>query len=192
MLLIFVFESLGVALFFLLLSFGVATIPLSYLLSYYFRTPSSGFVVMVVIFIITGLIANIAMSVVHTMSSLAGMPIMSEGVEQLVLAIFRLFPIFSFLFGYQKVYLLSQVSTICKLIPLDDFCQMDKKRMMPILVGCCPNICEDRCYDGKNTFALSSFGCGVEVLYLFAVGITFFVLIIFGEGLLLSCFCCLV
>lgn len=180
--LMFTFHLLGVALFFLLFSFGVSTIPLSYLLSYYFGKPSSGFVVMVVIYIITGLIANIAMSIVHTLSTLGDFFLMPESVLQLVLSILRLFPIFSFLFGYQKIYLLSQLSSICKLVPPEQICTENIKKNAPMLVGCCPELCEDRCYEVQNLFAISSFGCGTEVLFLFGVGITFFVLIILGEG----------
>lgn len=171
------------ALFFLLFSFGVATIPLSYLLSFFFETPSSGFVVMVIIYILTGLIANLGMSVIDTMMHIAGMAF-SEQLFQFLVNTLRLFPIFSFLFGYQKVYRLSVLNQMCTSIrSVGDFCSGNIDNMNAFLRGCCVGKCGDNCYDTQSTFAFNWYGCGVEVCFLFVFGIVCFALIIIGEGL---------
>ena len=107
----------------------------------------------------------------------------------LLLYLFRIVPIFSMLFGYQKVQKLSLFSQICgpEGIIRDRLCEMEeanyhKHKETNILSGCCSSICGDMCYMDQNPFSYSKAGSGTEVTYMMVIGLLSFLLIVLYES----------
>lgn len=182
------FFVLAKILYLLLLSFGVATIPLTYALSYLFAKPSSGFVFLIIVFFLIGFICNIIFSV---LDFLVNYPILETPDTTMsfwytfLLVFLRIVPIFSMLFGFQKVQKLGVVARLCTDLHITDLCGSEKgKDLLKIkfLQGCCPETCTDMCYLEENPFSFRKAGAGPEVTYMIVTGLLSFLLIILFES----------
>ena len=112
----------------------------------------------------------------------------------------RLVPIFSFLYGYQKVYILSIASGMCRF--MDDASTLkftcakigkilekakngevlsDIETQLMIMAGCCEEFCAPNCYGVANAFQFGNLGAGVELANLFSVGLATVMLIVLYE-----------
>lgn len=173
----------GVALFLLLFSFGISTIPVVYFLSYRFQKPSSGFVFLIIIFFLVGFIGNIVLSVMDTAVNYfdADSPAIKNFWMPFLLFFLRFVPIFSMLFGYQKVHKLAAFGKFCKDMP-PGTCDSIYSNSSSSFKGCCPGVCGDMCYLSGNPFAMTKFGAGPEMLYMFCTGIFCFSMIVLGES----------
>jgi len=161
--------------------FGLSTIPIAYILSFRFKKASSGFVFMVIVFFLFGLVFNIFLSIVEFMRTFAGSHFM-DGWFETIVTIVRAVPIFSFLFGYQKVYKLSCLSKFCDAMDPAELAKMcSSNSTLDILSqGCCPGKCNP-CFKDFNPFSTSKYGAGIEVLYMLIGGIVCFALIVLYE-----------
>ena len=107
-------ESSATVLYGLLASFGLGIIPFAYLLSYSFSKTFRGFSVMMQICSYLGTIAVAVFSVGDLLLNYFGFQ--NPALYALYVAfssVFRILPIFSVLFGYQKLYKLAQFSQYC-------------------------------------------------------------------------------
>lgn len=173
----------AIVLFILLFAFGVSTIPLAYFLSYPFKKPSSGFVFLIILFLIVGFIGNIIFSSLDVGMNNLGVPLteIRNFWYPFLLFILRFIPIFSMLFGYQKVQKLSAFTKMCKAVPLDQTCRTLNANSTNFLRGCCPDICGEMCYATANPFAMNVYGSGIEVIYMLITGLVSFLLIALYE-----------
>ncbi len=168
------------ALFLLILSFGVATIPVVYAFSFFFTSPPSGYVFVVILYLVFGLIGNIIFSVFHICNNFFAMNVGGSWAES-ALWLFRAVPIFSMLFGYQKIYLLSVMSSVCRSNNIDQMCGSFTNETSRMMLGCCPGKCGDHCFSQASAFSFSSIGAGTELASLFLSGLVFFLLIVVYE-----------
>lgn len=168
------------ALFLMILSFGVSTIPLVYALTFQFSSSSSGFIFIVIFYLVFGFIGNIVFSIFHILNNYVGISVLVKWINPLLLIV-RIVPIFSLLYGYQKIYLLSVMNGVCRNMKnLDELCKVLSDQN--IMLGCCPEKCGNKCYSQENAFNFSPIGAGTELLYLFLSGLFFFVLIVVFES----------
>ncbi|KAH9405759.1 hypothetical protein TYRP_014055, partial [Tyrophagus putrescentiae] len=172
----------GVALFVLLFTFGISTVPVSYFLSYRFQKPSSGFVFLIIVFFLVGFIGNIIFSILDVMFNYfdADLPAVQNFWMPFILFFLRFIPIFSMLFGYQKVHMLAAFGSFCKNMQ-NGTCDNMKPDDSSPYKGCCSNVCGDKCYLTGNPFAVTKYGAGQEMIYMFCTGIFCFTMIVLAE-----------
>lgn len=173
--------------FTLIFAFGVAAIPVAYALSYYFKTSNHGFVFLVLLYLLFGMIFNLIFAYLYFISMKTSDSRMKVFIK-IGLPIVRLVPIFSFLFGFDKVYILNLANSnfcpyfneTCPIFKaVNDSVYSENK----LLLSCCPGLCRDFCINNQNPFSVANeLGAGVELIYLFAVGI-----IVFGGILIHDC-----
>ena len=168
----------------------MGTIPLAYFLTYIFDVNSSGFTFAVIVFLIMGLIGNLFMGVCDFLINNFGIRSGFLNATQAVLPYIRCIPIFSMLFGYQKLYKSNLFYKLCSTVGknLEELCKNltdnnDQFGMNQMLKGCCPDICQedDSCYD-SGSYSFGRFGSGPEILTLFGSGLVFMVLVILYEN----------
>ena len=141
--------------------FGFASIPLAYLTSLRLKKPSSGYALLVIIYLITGLILVVAFGLLDFMINTLRADFMSSSTLEVILFFARLLPVFSMSFGIQKIYKVGSYQKACAMILpiyLDHQCQyMEKNRA---LWGCCLNKCEanNECYYQMNVLEFGSNG----------------------------------
>ncbi len=178
----------AIGLFLMLFLFGFASIPLAYCFSFWLKKPSTGFAVLVVIYLLFGLIANSAMGVLDLMINVMNLKPISISTFKLLLGIFRLIPVFSMSFGIQKLYRIGSFAQICKEYAVKQnmtiMCSYVSKS--EFMYGCCREKCEpnNECYDSKNPLQFDNFGVGQEFLYLLFDGLLFMIILLIFEGLL--------
>lgn len=163
---------------------------MAYFFAYIFDVHSSGFTFVVIMFLIMGLIANLFWSILDIFVNNAGVELSSLYLDwtQSVLPIIRFIPIFSMLFGYQKLYKANMFVKMCKTLPSEELGHIcnsteDLGSMTKMVLGCCPNRCskDDSCYD-SGSFSFGKFGSGPEIYSLIGSGLLFMVLIILYEN----------
>ncbi|OTF75870.1 ABC transporter sub-family A-like protein [Euroglyphus maynei] len=183
-------KSSADVLFVILFVFGIGTIPLAYLFAYIFDVHSSGFTFVVIIFLIMGLIANIFWSILDILINNAGIDASSNFLSwtQSILPIIRLIPIFSMLYGYQKLYKANLFTKMCTKFGPDNLAQIcnmtdNDNSLSRLAHGCCPNIClkDNSCYDSAS-FSFGKFGSAPEIYSLIASGLIFMAVIILYEN----------
>lgn len=135
-----------------------------------------------------GLIGNLVISVMHLLSILI-IPDLIKNVA-VILNLLRLIPIFSMLFGYQKLYLLTTLKKLCGNIDpatLWFLCQMNRtipqgdtfRSLIPI--GCCASLCADSCYQNSTPIDFNDAGSGIELASLYLTGLLYLFFAIFFE-----------
>lgn len=166
--------------------FGLSTIPIAYILSFRFKKPSSGFVFMVIAFFLFGFLLNLFLSIIDLLRNFIGMDYILGDWYERILDVARIVPIFSFLFGYQKVYKLTTFGKICGQFPpktLEGLCQLIDigDNTLQVLKGCCEDC--DPCYNNVKPFAFDKYGAGFEILYMVLCGLLCFAAILLYEGM---------
>ena len=124
--------------------FGFASIPLAYLTSLKLKKPSSGFALLVIIYLLTGLILVMAMGIIELVYPFKGL--------DTVLIFARFLPVFSMSFGIKKLYKVGSYQKACKdtlKVYLDARCRDQYLRKSDPFWGCCPERCSKNkeCYD---------------------------------------------
>ena len=167
----------------ILFAFGIGVIPQVYALSYLFSSPSTGFVYLVIIFLIFGFIGNLAMSIWDLMQNFFHVEL--TFLTSLLLPL-RTMPIFSMLFGYQKLYKISSFAHICNSLDpklLDSLCGLIDPNSSSLFRGCCPNQCGDMCYQNASPFTFTAYGSMSELFFLIFTGIFYLSIIIIYESM---------
>lgn len=110
------------------------------------------------------------------------------------LAILRMVPIFSFLYGYQKTFFISSGSIICDdmVMATCPFYSVNKNQGKPLdwdptnamafFKACCPKVCGTFCYGSKYALKMNANGTGIELTYLLVSGLLYLGLIIACES----------
>ncbi|CAN8022545.1 unnamed protein product [Ixodes persulcatus] len=175
--------ELAGATYFLLLLYGWAAIPFSYLFSYVKKTPSAGYALLTTINVITGVMLSIVISVVFFLGKLKVFGIDEEALAKSMWAL-RLVPGFSVTWGFANIHEIGGDLRKCAQISeamRKDYCPM--ATLFNIEVCCQP--CPDghgHCYVPRSAFSFSEFGAGREMALLFIVGIFLFALLAFFES----------
>lgn len=129
-----IYSGSKVALALLLLTFGLATQPLAYLMSLTSPKPATAFSLMVIVYLLLGVITSIVMFFFKLVIG----KVVSQAAYDAMSWTLKFFPIFSMSSGISKVYEVGSFATICARIPsstLDVLCQFaDSKNQ---LFGCC-------------------------------------------------------
>ena len=178
-------SNTAIGLFLMLFLFGFASIPLAYCFSLWLKKPSTGFAVLVILYLLFGIIAVSAMGTLDLMINILHFDFISSVTFNRVLGIFRMIPVFSMSFGVQKLYRMGSFTQICK--------ENEKKNMTIIcthiskkdfLFGCCLDKCTktNDCYHNKNPLDFDNYGVGQEFVYLVCSGILFFLILLIFEG----------
>lgn len=180
------FESAS-ALFALLFGYGVAVIPFCYILSYKFEKTTRGFQVIMQIFTYLGTLPGSLLGAADLWLYYFQAPYPAvNAVVQALLAFFRVVPIFSVLFGYQKLYKLQEFSSACLQLQkdgkLDKLCASLPANLTGYpFKGCCTKICGDNCFFGQSPWGFTRYGIGAEILYMVITGIILISIVIAYE-----------
>lgn len=169
------------ATYLLILLYGWAAIPFSYLFSYVKKTPSSGYSLLTIINTITGVMLGIVIGVIVFLAKLEVFGIDEVALEKSMWFL-RLIPGFAVTWGFANLHELGGDPIKCAKIPkaqLLNYCPLAK--MLGIEVCCQP--CEDIfCYVPRSPFTMAKEAAGREMLLLFIVGIVLFALLAFFES----------
>lgn len=175
------------ALFALLFGYGVAVIPFAYILSYKFEKTSRGFQVIMQIFTYLGTLPSALFGGADLWLNYFGAPYPAVNVIfHALLSVFRVVPIFSVIFGYQKLYKLQEFSGSCLQLQkegkLDQLCATIPANLTGYpFKGCCANVCGDTCFFEASPWGFTRYGIGTEVLYMVITGIIWISIIIAYE-----------
>lgn len=177
------------SLFIMLFFFGFAAIPLAYIMSYLSKKPSTGFALLVILYLIFGVILVIVMGTLDALRTFSD-TVITKKTFTTCLWFSRLFPIFSMTWGITKLYKIGSYSAACKAMPnatLQALCNMTFTHDTPIVgqfYGCCKNKCSvtDDCYEYKSPFIWGDKGVGEEFLILILDGIIFIVILCLIES----------
>lgn len=141
-----------------------------------------------------GLISNILMSMLDFIDNFLDLNVFPWTFSFLYLL--RIVPIFSMLFGYQKLYKLSTFSRICHQVPFLEFecaalkSHEDYTLAGLVLRGCCPELCGDKCFSTGSPWTMGMYGSGTEVIYLIVSGLFYLTVIIMFECKLMCFMMC--
>ncbi|XP_040061354.3 LOW QUALITY PROTEIN: phospholipid-transporting ATPase ABCA3 [Ixodes scapularis] len=175
--------GLAGATYFLLLLYGWAAIPFSYLFSYVKKTPSAGYALLTTINVITGVMLSIVISVVFFLGKLKVFGIDEEALAKSMWAL-RLVPGFSVTWGFANIHEIGGDLRRCSQIPeamLKSYCPMAAVFNIEVCCQPCPDG-HGHCYVPRSAFSFSEFGAGREMALLFIVGIFLFALLAFFES----------
>lgn len=136
------------AFFYLLMTFGVSTVPLSYLLAFFFENPSRGYNIMVAFNSITGIVLGVSMLIVELLLQFA---YISQVTFSLLLTISQMCPIFCVSWAFKKMFRNIHLNEMCHLLTPEEkitLCDKMKNKSPEIekvayLVACC----EGQCYN---------------------------------------------
>lgn len=141
------------SLFLLLVIFGFSAIAYAYVASNFIAKPSSGFTLLMMIYLITGLIFSITIQILQLLQRAQ---IVATTLVESLTWIFSISPIFSMTRGFQRLYGNGIQHKVCdevraflhdKNLTLTTACDMplrylyDKFQLVP---PCCPNICQEQ------------------------------------------------
>ncbi|KAL1427578.1 hypothetical protein MTO96_017278 [Rhipicephalus appendiculatus] len=166
------------SLYALMMSYGCASIPLAYIVSLFCDQPSTGYVAIASISIITGMILNVSMSLLYWLPALIE-PAMNEtrdtaGLDA-ALWLFRAIPSFSLTWGFSNCLQISQESIMCRYMSTFDrllFCQNFGLEKIPDhlnrFIECCPGKCHD-CILSKGCLAWDQMSAGRDVCMMLLV-----------------------
>ncbi|KAI1305390.1 Phospholipid-transporting ATPase ABCA3 [Halotydeus destructor] len=154
-----------------LMAFGVASMPISYVVSLWRAKPTSSFSLLVIFYLIGGVTGSILMLVLR-MSGVA----LSETFINMVDYSLKCFPIYSMSEALSKVYQVGSYATVCQEIPestLDVLCPFIE--LPNPLFGCCKSKCEplNECYKYVNPLSYADDGIYSELTYLVATFVLF-------------------
>ncbi|CAG2161807.1 unnamed protein product [Oppiella nova] len=177
-------SNTAIGLFLMLFLFGFASIPLAYCFSLLLNKPSTGFAVLVILYLLFGVMSISAMGVLDLIVNVMKMNIISSVKFNTILSFFRLIPVFSMSFGIQKLYRIGSFAQICKEYESKNMTLLcsfiDRKS---ILYGCCIDKCSptNECYSNQNPLSFDHNGVGQEFVYLVASGLFFMAILLLFE-----------
>ena len=187
----------GSAFIVLIFMYGLAVIPFAYTLSYCFAKTSRGYTVMIQISSYLGTLGGSLLATGDLMINYYNVQSsVFRGFYFTLLYPLRIVPIFSVVFGFQKIYRLSNFARFCEKLDinqqLESICRSiitqrgnntnDNDSDGDIFRGCCVEVCNDSCYVQTSPWSVTSkFGIGTEIIYLLVTGIIFFISIVAYE-----------
>lgn len=183
--------------------FGLSAITFAYLLAPIFGSPNKGFTTLVIVYIAIALLLSTGVTLYDFVEFLKESYHFSLGLT-LTFPVLHSLPIFSFLFGFQRITRWAVFSTICReLIPsdnrhleqfvhnmsmqLEEKWPADEPRLLDpqiilfgLLRGCFPNLCGDRCYRRGILWNLT-YGPWLQMFYMILWAAVFFVLLLYQD-----------
>ena len=149
-------DNTRTGLFFMVFLFGFASIPLAYLTSLRMKKSSTGYALLVIVYLISGLI------LVMTIEFLVQGGTMNPDQAKIVRGFARLLPVYVMSLGIEKLYKVGSFNALCEQtnpIVLDNMCKNTNGEKSD-LYGCCKNLCEDKneCYFQMNALSWSDHG----------------------------------
>ncbi|CAN7995326.1 unnamed protein product [Ixodes hexagonus] len=169
------------ATYFLLLLYGWAAIPFSYLFSYVKKTPSAGYALLTTVNVITGVMLSIVISVVSFLGKLKVFGIDEDALAK-SMWVLRLVPGFSVTWGFANIHEIGGDPHKCAQITPDQlraYCPMASFLSIEV---CCQECPGGPCFKPRSAFSFAEFGAGREMALLFIVGILLFALLAFFES----------
>ncbi|RWS30311.1 ATP-binding cassette sub-family A member 1-like protein [Leptotrombidium deliense] len=163
------------ALYLLLLFFGISSIPVAYVISFVPKTPSSGFALLVILFLIFGVILSI-IDFILKIVVIGGS--ISQDTYSCFESFIRIFPLISLTKGIVKLYYTGTVSKLCQRLSTDAInimCSHIKEK--DILFGCCKDKCKNSaigCFEWENPFQWKGNGIVQELTTMLIDSIVFF------------------
>ncbi|XP_023224354.1 ATP-binding cassette sub-family A member 3-like [Centruroides sculpturatus] len=166
------------AMFFVLIIYGWASLPLIYLMSFIPNKSSTGFSLFTIVGITTGLIAGVIVF------SLNKSNVMDKEDMDLTLAILQLSPVFAAGWAISNIHNTSLYNTMCDQFDksvIDSICE---SRASHELFKCCPReICQDECFEKENYLSWE-FSSGRGLAFLSFDGLLYFTLLVMFETIL--------
>ncbi|XP_025110610.1 ATP-binding cassette sub-family A member 3-like isoform X3 [Pomacea canaliculata] len=152
-----------------MMTYGLAVLPYSYILHFLFLVPTTGFVVLLNITFMTGLV-TISMSFLF---HIPGMDIPGSDTMENIFRI--LFPHFCFGFSILSMYVNKFTLNLCKNVNVTTCPETQSP--------CCKDHCQKTCFPHEeNYLALSYPAVGTNVVCMLVQGITFFALLLVLES----------
>lgn len=137
-------HEIRVGLFIMLFLFGFASIPLAYLTSLTMKRPSTGYALLVIIYLITGLILKVTITFFIMWTTI------SRTLIDVLQHFSRLLPVYSMTSGILKLYKIGSYKSACN--EMDPTVLRFKCRSLSgredVLLGCCIEQCrpDNKCY----------------------------------------------
>ena len=148
-------------LFILVFLFGFASIPLAYLTSLRMKKSSTGYALLVIVYLISGLILKITLSLFVMWTTI------SKTLIDVIQHLSRLLPVYSLTSGIQKLYLIGSYKLSCNQIDptlLQYRCRSldtnSTDSSTDILFGCCQRLCRPlkKCFNQMEPIEWSDNG----------------------------------
>ncbi|CAG2178676.1 unnamed protein product, partial [Oppiella nova] len=164
-------------LFILFFAFGLSAIPLAYLFSLRLKLPSTGFAILVVIYLLTGVALSVTVFIVGAIK---------PNTLEVLSGIASILPVYAMSRGIQKLYKLGSYQAACKQMSrehLERRCK-DITPHTSEYYGCCESLCRPKhqCYDELNVFQWDHNGISSELTYLIVTGAVYLLLLWLIEG----------
>ena len=179
----------ALALLLMLFMFGFASIPLAYLFSLVLGKPTTGFAVLVIIYLLFGVIAVSIMGTIEYSDKLSEKVMVNPILFNVILYIFRVVPVFSMSFGLQRLYRTSSFTKFCEELNAFDskfqnYCSEKVKEKSNFLYGCCSVNCSltNECYVQKSALSFDEYGVSTDLVFLIVCGILFMALLLMFES----------
>ncbi|XP_067138203.1 LOW QUALITY PROTEIN: phospholipid-transporting ATPase ABCA3-like [Centruroides vittatus] len=170
-------ESIG-AIFLVFVLHGWAILPLVYILSFFPKQPSTGFALLVVFCILTGMILGIILVV------LVNTQVMSADDLDTTLWVTRFFPNFAATWSISGIHNISVYNTMCDQLDsvmLKFVCESPSR--IDLLQCCQSNICKDKCHKRVSYLSWEA-TTGKDLMFLAIDGLLYFSILIFIETFL--------
>ena len=149
-------DNTRTGLFFMVFLFGFASIPLAYLTSLKMKKPSTGYALLVIIYLISGLVLVMTVGFLIQGGTLKG------DSAKIVRGIARLLPVYSMSSGIGKLYKVGSFKAVCdKMNPLLlNYKCNHLQDTSDELYGCCKMLCEPKndCYFQMDPLSWSDHG----------------------------------
>ncbi|OQR66154.1 ATP-binding cassette sub-family A member 1-like [Tropilaelaps mercedesae] len=186
-----IFNDTWEAVLLIFLMYAYAMTPLSYMASYMFNKPATGFMYLLVFNVVAGSIIVVVMAMLDSLSLLPGNPFKLDiDAVDIFLHLLNYVPSFSVVWGFSNIH----VNGLAR-----DFCRDNRKIMetmckdpnfSPFITPCC-HACpteqphgENYTYCFEHTSALALYkreGAGLQLLALFSTGTTLFIILLLME-----------
>ncbi|XP_018496407.1 ATP-binding cassette sub-family A member 2 [Galendromus occidentalis] len=182
-----IFADTWQAVFCLLILYGYAMIPLSYILAYIFNKPSTGFMYLLVFNVITGSIVVVVMALFDMLSILNNDVFKFDiNAINISLHVLNYVPAFGVVWGFVNIHVNGLAKSFCDTTPDTIIAKYCPTKIESYFIRPCCNRCpgsdsdEDHCFVHTSPFLLDEReAAGFQMLALFIMGtISFLVLIL--------------
>ncbi|XP_076318610.1 phospholipid-transporting ATPase ABCA3-like [Tachypleus tridentatus] len=172
-------ECIG-AVFLLMLLYGFASIPLSYIFSFIPKSPSTGFVLLAVINILGGMVLSVTCLMMETTTDTL------KKTVNVLSWIFRFIPNFALTWGFGNINRISQGNSLCDKLTkenMKDICpSIIIMNTNPTVIECCKYLFQHNDSLPKlNPITWDENGCGRDMFTLFLSGVILFSLLLVVE-----------
>ncbi|XP_042898603.1 phospholipid-transporting ATPase ABCA3 isoform X2 [Parasteatoda tepidariorum] len=171
-------EASGVSIMMLFL-YGWASIPFSYILSFFFKTGNGGFSAVIALNCIIGIVIG-AILITWQFSTRN----FDESSAEFYVWIFRLFPAFTIASGFSNLFAIAYHNAYCDGISAEDLkisCASEFMHHWKPMFKCCKDICGTACLNQTSLITWDVLGCGRDLFMLTMDGIIFFAVLLFLE-----------